>query len=41
LRAELPVVGGLEEWEQVLVAAWLTGLRSARTHRAYAGDVVT
>ena len=31
LRAELPVVGDLGEREQVLVAAWLTGLRSART----------
>jgi integrase/recombinase XerD len=39
IRAELPVVGGLGEREQVLVAAWLTGLRSARTRRAYAGDV--
>ena len=40
VRAELPLIGGLEEREQVLVAAWLTGLRSARTRRAYAGDVV-
>ena len=39
IRAELPVIGELGEREQVLVAAWLTGLRSARTHRAYAGDV--
>ena len=39
VRAELPVVGALGEREQVLVAAWLTGLRSARTRRAYAGDV--
>jgi integrase/recombinase XerD len=39
VQAELPVIGGLEEPEQVLVAAWLTGLRSARTRRAYAGDV--
>jgi hypothetical protein len=38
-RAELPVVGELGEREQVLVSAWLTGLRSARTRRAYAGDV--
>jgi hypothetical protein len=37
--AELPVVGELGEREQLLVAAWLTGLRSARTRRAYAGDV--
>ena len=40
IRAELPVIGGLGERDQVLVAAWLTGLRSARTRRAYAGDVV-
>jgi hypothetical protein len=39
VRAELPVVGELGERDQVLVAAWLTGLRSARTRRAYAGDV--
>jgi integrase/recombinase XerD len=39
VRAELPVIGGLGERDQVLVAAWLTGLRSARTRRAYAGDV--
>jgi site-specific recombinase XerD len=40
VRAELPMIGGLGEREQVLVAAWLTGLRSVRTRRAYAGDVV-
>ncbi len=39
VRAELPAVGGLGEREQVLVAAWLTGLRSARTRHAYAADV--
>ena len=39
VRAELPAVGDLGEREQVLVSAWLTGLRSARTRRAYAGDV--
>ena len=39
VRAELPAVGKLGEREQVLVAAWLTGLRSARTRRAYALDV--
>jgi hypothetical protein len=37
VRAELPVVGELGERVQVLVSAWLTGLRSARTRRAYAG----
>ena len=41
VRAELPAVGELGEPEQVLVAAWLIGLRSARTRRAYAGDVAT
>jgi len=40
IRAELPAVGALEDRDQVLVAAWLTGLRSARTRRAYAGDLV-
>jgi site-specific recombinase XerD len=38
MRAELPVISQLGEREQVLVAAWLTGLRSARTRRAYTGD---
>jgi hypothetical protein len=40
IRAELPVIGALGERDQVLVAAWLTGLRSPRTRRAYAGDLV-
>src|SRR5690349_3852874 len=40
IRAELPLIGELGEGDQVLVAAWLTGLRSARTRRAYAGDMV-
>ncbi len=40
MRAELPRVGELGEREQLLVSAWLTGLRSARTRRAYAGDVM-
>jgi site-specific recombinase XerD len=40
VRAELPAVGELGKPEQVLVSAWLTGLRSARTRRAYAADVV-
>ena len=31
MRAELPVIGGLGEREQVLVSGRLTGLRSART----------
>jgi hypothetical protein len=29
VRAELPTVGEMGEREQLLVAAWLTGLRSA------------
>jgi hypothetical protein len=33
------VVSELGEREPLLVSAWLTGLRSARTRRAYAGDV--
>lgn len=33
VRAELPVIGGLAEREQVLVSAWLTGGRAA-TRRA-------
>ena len=33
VRAELPMIGELEEREQVLVSAWLTGLRSALTRR--------
>jgi integrase/recombinase XerD len=40
VRAELSAIGELGERDQVLVAAWLTGLRSARTRRAYAGDVM-
>ena len=39
VRAELPMIGELGEREQLLVSAWLTGLRSARTRRAYAADV--
>src|SRR5262245_40824415 len=36
---ELPVVGELEGQERLLVSAWLTGLRSPSTRRAYAADV--
>jgi integrase/recombinase XerD len=36
---ELPAVARLDGREQLLAAAWLTGLRSARTRRAYAGDL--
>ena len=38
MRAELPGDRRAGERDQVLVSAWLTGLRSARTRRAYAGD---
>ena len=34
------MVGGLGEREQLLVSAWLTGLRLARTRRTHAADVV-
>ena len=37
VRAELPAVGGLGEREQVLVSAWLTGLRSAHPPRLRRG----
>lgn len=33
-----PELAGLPEREQLLAAAWLASLRSARTRRAYAGD---
>jgi hypothetical protein len=39
VQGELPVLGELGEREQILVSAWLTGLQSAGTRRAYAGDV--
>ncbi|MGH3784099.1 MAG: tyrosine-type recombinase/integrase [Pseudonocardiaceae bacterium] len=38
-RVELPALTGLAEGEQLLVAAWLVSLRSARTRRAYFGDI--
>src|SRR5438128_12086537 len=38
-RAELPVLAGLGEREELLAAAWLARLRAPRTRRAYAGDV--
>ena len=38
-RAELPVLAGLGEREDLLAAAWLASLRAPRTRRAYAGDV--
>ncbi len=39
VRAELPAVAGLGQREELLAAAWLMSLRSARTRRAYAGDL--
>ena len=38
-RAELPVLAGLGEREELLAAAWLASLRAPRTRRAYAADV--
>ena len=38
-RAELPVLAGLGEREELLAAAWLASLRAARTRRAYASDI--
>ena len=40
MQAMLSAVGSPGEQEQVLVSVWLTGVRSARTRRAYAADVV-
>lgn len=37
-RAELPALSTLDDREQLLAAAWLVSLRSARTRRSYAGD---
>jgi Phage integrase, N-terminal SAM-like domain len=39
VRAELPHLAGLGQREELLAAAWLISLRSARTRRAYAGDL--
>ena len=39
VRAELPAMAGLGPREELLAAAWLMSLRSARTRRAYAGDL--
>lgn len=38
-RTELPALAELSEREQLLVAVWLVSLRSARTRRAYFGDL--
>jgi Phage integrase, N-terminal SAM-like domain len=39
VRTELPAMAGLPAREELLAAAWLMSLRSARTRRAYAGDL--
>ncbi len=39
VRAELPHLANLGGREELLAAAWLMSLRSARTRRAYAGDL--
>jgi integrase/recombinase XerD len=39
VRAELPGMAGLPAREELVAAAWLMSLRSARTRRAYAGDL--
>jgi hypothetical protein len=38
-RAELPVLDGLGEREELLAAAWLASVRAPGIRRAYAGDV--
>jgi integrase/recombinase XerD len=38
--AELPVLAVLEGRDRLLAAAWLASLRSARTRRSYAGDLL-
>jgi integrase/recombinase XerD len=38
--AELPALAALTDRDRLLAAAWLAGLRSARTRRSYAGDLL-
>ncbi|MCY7289802.1 MAG: hypothetical protein LH624_16555, partial [Cryobacterium sp.] len=38
--AELPPFAGLTAPDRLLAAAWLASLRSARTRRSYAGDLL-
>lgn len=38
--AELPALGVLDGRDRLLAAAWLASLRSARTRRSYAGDLL-
>lgn len=39
MTAELPALGGRGDRDRLLLATWLLGRRSARTRRAYLGDV--
>jgi integrase/recombinase XerD len=38
--AELPALAKLDDRDRLLTAAWLASLRSARTRRSYAGDLL-
>ncbi len=38
--AELPALAVLDRRDRLLAAAWLASLRSARTRRSYAGDLL-
>jgi hypothetical protein len=40
LLGELPALGVLGERDRLLAAAWLASLRSSRTRRSYAGDLL-
>lgn len=40
LIAELPALAALDDRDRLLAAAWLASLRSARTRRSYAGDLL-
>ena len=41
VRTELPAMAGLSAREELVAAAWLMSLRSARTRRAYAGSLAS
>jgi len=38
--AELPALAALDDRDRLLAEAWLASLRSARTRRSYAGDLL-
>ena len=40
ILAELPALAALTDRDRLLAAAWLASLRSARTRRSYAGDLL-